>query len=192
MSNQPGDLNQDSGLSSIPSLLQELRSGNASAWREFCQLYAPFVYGCCRRWGFSAGESEVIGRDLMLKIHQTLHAPSAPPDPFHPWVVNALRKRLTERSLLQGSVVLKDADLQTFVIDDIDQNRLWLRALQQLSSSIKASEVRVFELTVLNHQGVAAAAEELQLEVTQVAIIRGRCLRLFRQRYSGIWPDASH
>lgn len=63
------DLHQPDGPSrTSASLLDRAKARDPDAWRKLVDLYAPFVYTWCRRWGVEPGDA----RDLVQEVFQAV------------------------------------------------------------------------------------------------------------------------
>jgi RNA polymerase sigma-70 factor (ECF subfamily) len=50
------------------SLLERAKARDPEAWRKLVQLYGPFVYGWCRRWGIEPGDSADVVQEVFLAV----------------------------------------------------------------------------------------------------------------------------
>jgi RNA polymerase sigma-70 factor (ECF subfamily) len=57
-------LTQESGTSL--TLLQRIRGGDTSGWRQVVDLYTPLIYYWCRRWGVEGADAD----DLLQEVFQ--------------------------------------------------------------------------------------------------------------------------
>jgi RNA polymerase sigma factor (sigma-70 family) len=56
----------------VVMLVARARAGDAQAWNQIVERYAPLVWGICRRYGLSPADSEDVGQNVWLKLHQHL------------------------------------------------------------------------------------------------------------------------
>ncbi|GLI02200.1 RNA polymerase sigma factor [Phytohabitans aurantiacus] len=56
----------------VVMLVARARSGEAEAWHQIVDRYAPLVWGICRRYRLSQADSEDVGQNVWLKLHQHL------------------------------------------------------------------------------------------------------------------------
>lgn len=56
----------------VVMLVARARAGEAQAWNQIVDRYAPLVWGICRRYSLSRADSEDVGQNVWLKLHQHL------------------------------------------------------------------------------------------------------------------------
>ncbi|MCC9601936.1 sigma-70 family RNA polymerase sigma factor [Stieleria sp. JC731] len=61
-------MSEESGLSTSPTLLGQLRSqpNDAAAWLRFESRYAPLVAAWCRRWGMQASDADDVVQEVLM------------------------------------------------------------------------------------------------------------------------------
>lgn len=85
-------------ISTSSSLLDGIRSGRSEAWTRFVKIYAPFVYGRCRRCQYSEIDAHDIAQDVFVRIHGGIarYRPDGEPQSFSRWFARVITSALMD------------------------------------------------------------------------------------------------
>jgi RNA polymerase sigma factor (sigma-70 family) len=182
-----------------PSLLARIRDPrDGDAWREFIELYSPYVYHLIRRRGLQPADAADVTQDVMHTVFCSLdrfqHQQRR--GSFRKWLVTVARSRLSDWISARNQQALGSGDTTTFqqlanhpVADDGDwedereyQQCLFRCAADSIRSKFHVSTWQAFWLTYVEETSCEAAAQQLGLSLEAVYMARGRVLRRLRQR----------
>jgi RNA polymerase sigma-70 factor (ECF subfamily) len=182
-----------------PSLLARIQdSQDGEAWREFIELYSPFLYRFMRRRGLQPADAADVTQDVMRTVFCSLdrfqHQQRR--GSFRKWLITVARSRLSDWITSRNRQAVGSGDTTTFreladhpIPDDGDledereyQRCLFRCAADSIRNKFHVSTWQAFWLTYVENTSCEAAAEQLGLSIEAVYVARGRVLRRLRQR----------
>ncbi len=176
-----------------PILLARLRDpADAAAWREFVDLYAPLVYGFCRRRGLQDADAADLTQDVLRAVAGA--APGFAYDPkkgrFRGWLFTIVRNQLHNFRAKAAKPGRGSGDsghqemLQAQPDPDGDLDQIWDReyeqhlfqwAAAQVKKEVQPSTWEAFERTAKG-EGGQDVAQALGMSVAAVYLAKSRVL----------------
>lgn len=173
----------------VVMLVARARAGEAQAWNQIVDRYAPLVWGICRRYGLSRADAEDVGQNVWLKLHQHLAAlrdPAALPGwlartTYHEClaVLRASQQR-RRAEMADESAVSTDGGFAAIEADwERERWRIALRdAFAQLRPHCQALLSLLFEDPPPSYREIS---ERLGMKVGSIGPTRERCLTELRR-----------
>ena len=189
-----------------PSLLVRLRNaGDAPAWSQFVDIYAPLVYEFARRRGLQDADAADLTQEVLAAVAQSLRRFDYDPrrGSFRGWlftvVVNkfrTLRDRLYRQE--QGSGNTTAQQLLQEVADTMEndeweqefQQRLFAWAAQQVQSAVEEKTWQAFWQTSVLGVRPQDAAKQLHLSVAAVYMAKSRVLARLKELIQDVQKEA--
>lgn len=180
------------------SLLNELRTGGAdSGWRLFFERYAPAIYHVARFRKLPQHDAEDIVQQVMLEVSKEIADFEYAPDRgrFRNWIrtiaerkiIDLFRKRRPEFvesyeqcEQLPDERSLEDAWTTEWRLMDIEH------CMEQLAQEVSPRHMQVFRMYSLEGIPAKEVSQRLGVPVGYVYVIRGRILRLLRERIEAL------
>lgn len=180
-------------ISTSVTLLERVRQrADQAAWDRFVRLYTPFLFYCCKRFGFddhaAADTVQEVFVTLLEKLPSFQYAASGS---FRGWLqtvtVNKCRERLRRRTE-QGAGGSSDGWPQ-LADDRLTDRQLWeteyqqflvARALEIMQAEFEPTTWQACWQTTVEDRPAADVAAELGLSVNAVYVARSRVLRRLR------------
>jgi RNA polymerase sigma factor (sigma-70 family) len=167
------------------TLLRRLRQdpNDEAAWNDFVARYEPKIFQWCLGWRLQESDARDVTQDVLLKLHGLLAKFAYDPSrSFRGWLKTLThhawrdlvddRKRLddgTGDSGMQGfleSVVAGD-DLVKHLEEEF-RRELMDEAMERVRQRVAARTWDAFRLTALEGCSGAAAADQLEMNITRV------------------------
>jgi RNA polymerase sigma factor (sigma-70 family) len=173
----------------VVTLVLAARDGDAEAWNEIVERYAPLVWSVCRRYGLSRQDADDVGQTVWLSLFEHLGAirePAALPG----WLARTTRnecirvlrltgqRERTERSALPDQGADSEYD---HVEDELERARLHLalrEAFDQLRPECRELLSRLFREA---RPAYLRIGSELGMKVGSIGPTRQRCLAELRR-----------
>jgi RNA polymerase sigma-70 factor (ECF subfamily) len=178
-------------------LLAGIRQRNAESWRRLSQLYAPLVYGWCRRVGLQASDAEDVLQEVFLtvaaRVEDFRHDRHG--DTFRGWlwgitrnkIGDLLRRRARQAQPVGGTDALQrllqtpDGNLEDEPAPEMPSSGgLCHRALNAIRAEFEDRTWQAFWRVVIERQAPADVASALGLSRNAVYIARSRVLHRLR------------
>ena len=79
-------------------LLQDLKEGDDSGWRQFVHLYTPLIYAWCRKAGLQESDAADVCQDVFRDVSTGMHSLKydRPDHSFRGWLWKITRNRLSK------------------------------------------------------------------------------------------------
>ncbi len=183
------------------TLLARLRDvGDAAAWAEFVDLYAPMLYGLARRHGLQDADAADVMQDVLRAVVVAL--PRLTYDPargsFRGWLFTVARNQLRKFANARGRrprtgaaeelVRNHPAPEEEAAWEREYRERQFARAVEQVRGQFQPATWEAFWRTFVTGEDSRAVGESLGLSVGAVYIARSRVLARIREevgRYEG-------
>jgi RNA polymerase sigma-70 factor (ECF subfamily) len=180
-----------SGLGTRASLLLRLRDPkDGEAWQTFVDVYAPLVYGYCRR-GLQEADAADVTQEVLTAVARGM--PGFTYDPqrgrFRDWLGTLVRRRLG-RFLSGRSQAAHGGDdlLAGVAAPEADSDwtaefhaRLLRVALERARPGFEATTWQAFELVWQQNRPAAEVADEIGLPIERVYVAKSRVLKALRE-----------
>lgn len=176
------------------TLLQRLRSQDATAWDRFVFLYRPLVEAWCRRWSIGPADLEDVTQDVMTAVltHLPHYTPHSDSGSFRAWLRGITRNKLLEFDRRRhrdpqgagGSVALaRIQEVPEPLLEETadDVTGLYLRAAEAVRNDFNVQTWDLFWRTAVEAQPAAEVAKEYNLNPAAVRMAKARVLRRIRE-----------
>jgi RNA polymerase sigma-70 factor (ECF subfamily) len=189
------------------SLLDRARRQAPGAWEQLVSLYAPLVYGWCRRAGLRPDDAEDVGQEVFCAVARKLgefHR-DRPGDSFRGWlwritdhkIGDYRRQHPAALEAVGGSEGLRrvgglaDEGPDTSASDPAgapprEDKVLLHQALQQLRPEFSEQVWQAFWRVTVESRVPAAVARELGVSTNVVYLAKSRVLRRLREEFAGL------
>jgi RNA polymerase sigma-70 factor (ECF subfamily) len=176
-----------------PSLLLRLRDPqDGTAWQQFVDVYAPLVYGYCRRRGLQEADASDVTQEVLTQVAQSMRAFTYDPQRgrFRDWLGTVARRRLArffggrrEPAAGGGDGVLAEVAAPEADPDWTAEfhGRLLAIALERSRPHFEAPTWRAFELVWRDGRAPTDVADELGLPIEKVYVAKSRVLKALRE-----------
>jgi RNA polymerase sigma-70 factor (ECF subfamily) len=180
------------------SLLARVRSnGNAEAWREFIDLYSPFVFAYLRRRGLQSADAADVMQEVMRTVFASLddfeHRQRA--GSFRKWLVSITRSRMCDFFAEAGrntpgsgdSAMVRQLAEQPEPEDERQAELEYQRCLFRWAADRSRHEFQentwqAFWQTSVDGRACKDVATELGMSLEAVYMARGRILARLRKK----------
>ncbi len=180
------------------TLLDRLRDvGDAAAWSEFVDVYAPLLYGLARRHGFQDADAADLTQDVLRAVMGAL--PRLAYDPargsFRGWLFTVARNQVRKTAAARkrrpqafgteaAEALLRDrpAPEEEAAWEREYRERLFARAAERVRDQFRPATWEAFWRTFVEGREPQAVAEALGLSVGAVYIARTRVLARIREQ----------
>jgi RNA polymerase sigma-70 factor (ECF subfamily) len=201
MAEAPGGHRQDPEAggpdTTRPSLLVRIRDANdREAWRQFVDIYAPLIYGFCRKRGLQDADAADITQDVFRAVG--VAAPSWNYDPnrgsFRGWLFTVTRNKINDFFDRKQSRGTGDTATQQFLeqqpdtsADETDwqreaQQRIFTWAAERVRPEFQPATWNAFWQVAVEGKSGEEAAQTLNMSVGAVYVAKSRVLaRLKRE-----------
>ena len=185
-----------------PSLLLRLRDcGNQRAWDEFVQIYAPLIFGFCRKHKLQHADALDVTQEVFLSVLGSISDFEYRParGRFRGWLLTVTRSKLSNyfRRLNRYNEVWSDAATHLGIQWDgsetqpVDWERDYRRylfewAAAKVQQEVAGSTWNAFVETVLRERSNREVAAELGVSVGAVYIAKSRVLSRLKQLMSSV------
>ena len=176
-----------------PSLLVRLRDhADADAWRTFVLVYAPLIYGYCRKSGLQDADAADVTQDVLKQVSQSIRGFVYDQEKgrFRDWLRTVARHRVHRFLGRQrnGAAASGRAEPLDAVADsaadaewtDDFHARVLKVALEQVRPHFEGSTWRAFERTWVGGADPKEVAQEVGLAIAQVYAAKSRVLKQLR------------
>jgi RNA polymerase sigma-70 factor (ECF subfamily) len=187
------------------SLLVRIRdAGDAAAWGEFVEIYAPLVYGFARRRGLQDADAADVTQDVLRAVSGAVGRLRYDPrrGSFRSWLFTVARSKLNDfhaerrRHPLGGGDSAIQARLEEQPACDEEaaewdreyETRLLLWAADRVRGQFQDATWRAFWQTAVEGKKPADVAESLGLSVGAVYIAKSRVVARLRDEIEQL-PD---
>jgi RNA polymerase sigma-70 factor (ECF subfamily) len=176
-----------------PSLLVRLRDHtDADAWRTFALLYAPLIYGYCRKSGLQDADAADVTQEVLQQVSRSIRGFVYDQEKgrFRDWLRMVTRRkvlRFLERTRDGAAAADRAEPLDGMVESAADAEwtddfhaRILKVALEQVRPRFEPSTWRAFERTWVGGEDPREVAQEVGLAIDQVYAAKSRVLKLLR------------
>ncbi|MBW3543231.1 MAG: sigma-70 family RNA polymerase sigma factor [Planctomycetes bacterium] len=187
--------------SSSSTLLARVRQNDPEAWSRLCRIYAPSIYGWCRRAGLQDSDALDVGQEVFRTVARRIAAyrRTAPGDSFRGWLWGITRNKLKEHFRARpeaeasgGSAAARRLhELPEPPLEDSadvrvlgPQAALVRRVLAVIREDFDPQTFQAFWRTTVDEQPAPQVAAELNITPGAVRQAKHRVLRRLREELS--------
>lgn len=192
-----------STISTSPSLLDGIRSGQKDAWARFVHVYGPSVYSKCRGAGCSESDSRDISQEVFLRLHKSIGTfrPDGRDKSFTRWLSTVVKRvvidhfRKAEKTPqaaggtgFQGLVQNHPEQLDesfSFVAES-DKTLIVRRALQMIERDVKPLTWQAFKRHGMEGAAAPVVADELGMSPEAVRKAKSRVMARLKDELAGL------
>ncbi len=189
------------------SLLVRLRDGgDAGAWQEFVQVYAPVIYGFARKRGLQDADAADLMQEVLRSVSNAAHRLDYDPSrgTFRGWLFTVTRNKIfnfldSRRRRIQASGDSRvqqrleehsDGDGRLSADWDADYERaLAARAMELVKGEFQPASWQAFVLTAVEGRSPAEAASRVGISVGAVYVAKSRVISRLRQEIERLQGD---
>lgn len=186
--------------STSSDLLSMVRQHNAAAWGRFVALYAPLVYGWCRRAGVAAVDAGDVTQEVFAKVFTAIaeFRHDRPGDTLRGWLRVICRNKLhdhyrakgdgpsaaggTDAKAFLAEIAAEEHDESTIITE---RQQLARRAAELVKQEFEPRTWQAFWLTAVEHRTATEAAEQLNMTAGAVRQAKYMVLRRLREELAG-------
>lgn len=189
-------------MASLPetrnSLLLRLKDQHDTlAWKEFLELYEPWILGWAQRRGMQSADAHEFCQDLLVKLSAAVRnwEPREQSGSFRAWLLLTARRlaidffrRPKQRPQSPGGPEFQEAFGNLKVDEELSEQieldfrrRVFEWAAAKVRSRCTADTWLAFQMTCIEGQTPEDAAQRLGMSVGQVYVARSRTLARLRQ-----------
>ncbi len=175
-------------------------SGNAQAWTEFHQLYAPLLYGYASARGLSHEDAEEV-RDQCLEI-VVRKIPTFEYDKesggFRSWLYRMANSRVADLLRRRAVRVAGKVDIKSLVDPSPTPDELWERnwkdehlrfCVEQVRDSVPEEKYRVFCMLLYEDCSAGEVCDRLGMNRNQVYKAKAGVLQQVRNKLAELGSD---
>jgi RNA polymerase sigma factor (sigma-70 family) len=201
----------ESGMAELPttrpSLLVRLRDRqDGLAWRQFVELYGPFLYGYARRQGLQDADAADLSQEVLTAVAGAVGRLEYNPDKgsFRNWLFTIVRRRLSDWKEHQLKVTRGsgDSDVKQFLEQrphpadsNLGWDAEWERSLftcacERVRGEVNEATWLAFWRTAVEGQPGKRVAAELGLTMSAVYNARSRVLARLKEAVQALQQTA--
>lgn len=178
-------------------ILRLPRATDADAWREFVDIYEPFIYRFARRNGFQDADARELVQNVLVAVVKAVGRWQAEPHRarFHTWLFTIARNQLLDslarkrrNPVRSGSTSVSDMLDQFAAPDDVAEQlagehrrTLFRWAAARIKRTVREATWQAFWLTTVEQRPIEETAQTLGLTVGAVYLARSRVLARLRE-----------
>ena len=174
---------------------------DAAAWREFTQIYEPFVYRFARRKGLQHADACELTQEVFLAVARAIGRYEIDEEraQFRTWLFRIARNCLLKQwSKQRRAAVVLESGVWRQISDSLEEGAIDIQAedfleyrrevlgyaLGRVRRVVKTLTWEAFRLTAFEQLSVDAAAEKLQVSRGAVYVARSRVISRLRDEVS--------
>jgi RNA polymerase sigma-70 factor (ECF subfamily) len=174
------------------SLLLRLRDPqDGEAWQTFVDVYAPLVYGYCRRRGLQEADASDVTQEVLSHVAHGI--PGFTYDPargrFRDWLGTIVRRRLGRFFIARKQPAHGGID-QLAEVAAPEPNHDWTAdfharllavALERARPRFEEATWQAFEMVWMQNRPAAEVADSMGLPIERVYVAKSRALKALRE-----------
>ncbi len=189
--------------STSASLLNQIRSQDAEAWRRLVDLYAPLVYGWCRHAELSPEDARDVAQEVFRSVFASIgdFRVSERRGNFRAWLRGIAQHRICDHfrrrrgvpraaggTTAQAALLQVPEPSEPSIPDDPPQaeDTLWRRALAMVRAEFEDRTWQAFWGTTVDGRSPADLAEELAMSIAAVYQAKSRVLHRLRDELADL------
>ncbi|HZY84414.1 MAG TPA: sigma-70 family RNA polymerase sigma factor [Gemmataceae bacterium] len=179
------------------SLLERARADDSAAWERLVGLYAPLVFGWCRRWGLPEQDAADVLQDVFQAVvaHLAGFRSGREGGTFRGWlrtiahnkVLDHFRRQGREPRAAGGSdaqqrlAQLPGPEAPGSDVAEPEERGLFLRALGLIRGDFEERTWQAFWSTAVDGRAPRDVADELGMSAGAVRVAKSRVLHRLRE-----------
>ena len=191
--------------STSPSLLEQVRQRDESAWRQLSQIFAPSVYRWCRNKGLQPSDAADVVQEVFLAVSKNIDSfrRDRPGDSFRGWLwtisqskISDHFRRVNARPPIDSQ---QDSPDQLWNIPtvnsgsgavplDHEATMLMRRALAIIEKDFSKKTWQAFWRTTVDGRAPREVGPELSMSQGAVRVAKSRVLRRLREELGALDP----
>jgi RNA polymerase sigma-70 factor (ECF subfamily) len=186
--------------STSSDLLSQVQHHNREAWARFVALYAPLVYGWCRRYGVSAADAGDVTQEVFVKVFGAIgeFRHDRPGDTLRGWLRIICRNKLHDHFRARGDApsAVGGTDARAFFAEIAaetedessfvgERQTLARRAADLVRQEFEPRTWQAFWMTAVELRGAVDVAAELGMTAGAVRQAKYMVLRRLRDELAG-------
>ena len=172
-------------------------ASDAPAWREFAEIYEPFVYQYARRRGLQDSDARELVQEVFFGVAKAIKRFKPDPDraKFRTWLfriarnqlVTLTRKQRSEHQVDTGAWKTLEAAAgmsragQNDELDEVYRKEVFVWASQRVKKQVQPQTWDAFWQTSVEGQDVASVAENLNIPRGAVYVARSRVIQRLKK-----------
>lgn len=186
--------------STSSDLLSQVRRRDQDAWRRFVLLYAPLIYGWCRRVGIAADDAGDVSQDVFARVFAAIDQfrHDRPSDTLRGWLrviwrnrINDFFNRRNESPAAVGgsdaraimNQIVADDDDSTITLDE--KHELVRRAAELIQLEFETRSWQAFMMIAVERRTAAETATQLGMTIGAVRQAKYMILKRLRDQLAG-------
>jgi RNA polymerase sigma-70 factor (ECF subfamily) len=179
-----------------PSLLVRIRdAGDAAAWRQFVEVYAPLIYGFLRKQGLQDADAADVAQDVLRTVAQSIGQWTYDPQrgTFRGWLFSVVHSRLTDYHRRQqrhdaavdaAAIVLQPTSggHSSAEWDRDYERQLFHAAARAVRGDFSDSSWQAFWLAAVEGKPAQDIAEQLHITPAAVYLAKARVMARIREQ----------
>lgn len=176
--------------------------GDQDAWREFVELYEPFIYRQARRFGLQDADASEAVQDVLIAVSSAVRRfeVDSHRGKFRTWLYaigrNICLQRLAklrtcEKAASQALIgeLAETPERESKTLRDALRRRVFLWVAGQVRTEFEANTWQAFWATAVENHAIQQTAKQLGMSVGSVYIARSRVMARLRSRVQELTMD---
>ena len=173
-------------------------ASDAPAWREFAEIYEPFVYQYARRYGLQDSDAHELVQEVFLGVAKAIKRFQPNPDraKFRTWLfriarnqlITLTRKQRGEKQVdtiawqsLDAAAGLDQMSENESEVDMAYRNEVFMWASRRVKKQVQPQTWEAFWQTCVEGQDISSVAENLEIPRGAVYVARSRVIQRLRK-----------
>jgi RNA polymerase sigma factor (sigma-70 family) len=190
-------MNRTGGSETSATLLRRLQQmpADQAAWGEFTERYGRKIYGWCRQWNLQEADAQDVTQTVLLKLAEKMRSFVYDPGrSFRAWLKTVTRHAWSDfwdsrgQDIAAGGsqavqlfhVVEAREDLVQRLEGEFDREILEA-AVARVRQRVTPRTWRAYEMTAVEGQSGAVAAQALGMKVATVFVAKSKVLKLLQE-----------
>ncbi len=193
-------------LATRRSLIEQLPNReDRTSWQEFFDTYWRLIYGVARKSGLNDAEAQDVVQETVIGVSKSIERYRADAGSFKNWLLQLTRWRIIDqvrkRSPANAMDRHHDDSRLTAPIDRIAdtsgapleavweeqwQATLLENALERLKKKVNPKHFQIFDCAVVKRWSARKIADELDVNVAQVYLVKHRLAGLLKKEVAGL------
>ncbi len=194
------------GFPTSASLVFRIRDPHdGKAWKEFVEIYGPFIYGLCLRYRLNEAEAADVTQNVFLQVLRSIRSFEYQPERgrFRGWLGVLTRNEIANAWNRINRVARGQGKLVTLGLPEHQvvhwEDGVWEEELAAYIHRVALERTRVhftkrswviFKLTWIVGCRASRVAERLDLPIERVFEAKSRFLKRFREEVAHLAEDA--
>lgn len=182
---------QNTPITRVSLILRLNDAGCIQAWEEFVEIYQPLLRSLAAKYGLQPADRDDVVQEVLTRVAKNIESwePDNRNASFRRWLTTIARNQTIEffrASRRQHSQVSDWHDIQqntlnedVFDLEHAGQVFIW--AARHIQSNFEMKTWKAFWMTAVNGIPTAECADQLQMNIASVYMVRSRVMKMLRQ-----------